>query len=498
MKTLFKSLVIGIFVLITVQPAFAAGKGQLETIAEKAVHHADDHQLQAVKQDLQAFHSHWKKVEDKVHQQSPKSYENIETDYTEAKAALTANNPKHVEAAVEKLEKSVESYLKGQQSKTGHQVSQSNVSTLIHELNQAQSSIAVGHADVAKDHIKTFIQTWPAVEGQVKTKSPQVYTHTENQMTKALSLLSANPPNLKKAKSVIGGMKQELKPFAAKNHYSFWDAAIILLREGLEIILILAALLGFLKKTNNADKRKWIWGGTGAGVVTSIGIAFLLTSLLSAAAAGANREILEGITGLIAVVVMFTVGSWLHNKSNIASWNMYIKDKVGTALARGSLWSLAGVAFLTVVREGAETVIFYLGIAPVISTSQLILGISLALGILALIALAIMKFSIKLPIGTLFLCISLLIYYLAFKFTGQSLHALQVVGYIPVHEISPVLSVNWLGIYPTLETTGAQALLLALIIGQMFIVRRRSKAARQKAAKAEKQNHSHHAIQGNR
>lgn len=202
----------------------------------------------------------------------------------------------------------------------------------------------------------------------------------------------------------------------------------LFLREGLEIILILAALLAFLKQSGNKDKRSWIWGGAAAGVIASVGLAFLLTSVLSAATSAQNREFMEGITGLVAVVLMFTVGAWLHGKSTIKNWNNYIKDTVGTAVARGSLWSLAGVAFLTVVREGAETIIFYVGMAPSIETNTLLSGIGVASLILVVLGVAIMYFSIKIPVRTLFLGITVLIYYLAFKFTGESIHALQVVG----------------------------------------------------------------------
>ncbi|KHE67071.1 FTR1 family protein, partial [Halobacillus sp. BBL2006] len=180
----------------------------------------------------------------------------------------------------------------------------------------------------------------------------------------------------------------------------------------------------------------WIWGGAGAGVLASVGLAFLLTSVMSVAVSAQNREFIEGITGLVAVVLMFTVGAWLHKKSNIENWNNYIRESVGTAVARGSLWSLAGVAFITVVREGAETIIFYLGLSSDISTNTLFSGIGAAAAILAVVGVAIMYFSLKVPVRGLFLTITVLIYYLAFKFTGESLHALQVVKKLPSHSIA--------------------------------------------------------------
>lgn len=480
----------------TLQPGAKALSGYTHDL-QKAREYAGEQKWAKAKKEFSDFHKGWASIEDSIRSANKHAYEQIETNMGLVSAALNAQPPK-AETAKDNLAKliaSVQQYTNGGIGATA--VKGKNVSTLVHILNKAQTAIAAGNATGAKKEMSGFIQVWPTVEGQVKTHSVQAYSDTENRMTKALSLLSSNPPQMAKAKTVISNMKAELKPFTGKDGYSFWDAAIIMLREGLEIILIVAALLSFLNRTNNSDKRPWIWGGVGAGVVASVVLAFVLTAALSAAAAGSERELLEGITGLIAVVVMFTVGAWLHNKSNIGSWNQYIKDKVGTALARGSLWSLAGVAFLTVVREGAETVIFYLGMAANISSSQLMLGIAVALAILLALAFAIIKFSVKLPIGWLFLGITVLIYYLAFKFTGQSVHALQVVGKLPVHPIAGFPSINWLGINPTWETTLAQAVLLFFIVIQTLLVKRRSKMARQAVTSKEHPEKRNRTVQGN-
>ncbi|HEX7065909.1 MAG TPA: FTR1 family protein [Bacillales bacterium] len=444
------------------------------------------------------FHEGWEAVEGSVRSANMEAYERIEMSMGLVSAALNAEPPQAEKAkeSLEKLIASIEKYAKGEV--TGQEEGGQDIGTLIHILDETQAAIGAGNAEKAKNEMAEFITVWPRVEGMVKTQSPAAYTDTENNMTKALSLLSSNPPKLNQASEIIAGMEKQLQPLAGETNYSFWDAAIILLREGLEIILILAALLSFLNKTNNSDKRPWIWGGASAGVVASVALAFILSSALTAAAAGEERELLEGITGLIAVVVMFTVGSWLHNKSNIASWNHYIKDKVGTALARGSLWSLAGVAFLTVVREGAETIIFYLGMAADISTSQLILGIVVAFVILLALAFAIIKFSIKLPVRGLFLGITVLIYYIAFKFTGESVHALQVVNAVPAHPATWIPAAGWLGMYPTWETMSAQLLLLLLIAGQTALVQRRQVIARRTAEKAAENGEAKQAVQGNR
>ncbi|HET7615435.1 MAG TPA: FTR1 family protein, partial [Bacillales bacterium] len=451
--------------------------------------YAESNQWTKAREEFDAFHEGWEGIEDGIRSADHEAYEHIETNMGMLTAELNSDSPKaaKVEQTLEKLNHSIDQYADGDAVSSDN--GKESLSTLIKRLDRAQSAIAIKNAEKARASMTEFIQVWPTVDGQVKTRSAEAYTDTENRMTKALSLLSGNPPNFNEAKQVVSAMQSQLTPLAENASYSFWDAAIILLREGLEIILILAALLSFLKKTNNSEKRTWIWGGAGAGLLVSIGLAFALTSLLSAAAAGAERELLEGITGLIAVVVMFTVGSWLHNKSNIVSWNKFINEKVGTALARGSLWSLGFVSFLTVVREGAESIIFYLGIAPDISTTQLVAGMATAVAILFVIGFAIIKFSVKLPIGGLFLGITVLIYYLAVKFTGQSIHALQVVDKVPADPVSHFPSIEWLGVYPTWETLLAQVVLLLLIAGQTVLTARKKKVMRERAMMESKREH---------
>ncbi|GGE06757.1 ferrous iron permease EfeU [Marinithermofilum abyssi] len=442
---------------------------------------AENGHFKKAEQAYHEFHEGWEQVEAGIRSENPGAYGEIETKMAGVSAALKASPPdkKEAAAALHGLFEEVEHYgdEKGVASKE-----KGSIQTLIHELNEVQEALNKGDISAARADMVEFIQIWPSIEGQVSTKSEEVYTQTENNMTKALSLLSSNPPKTGEAKQVISEMKKGLEPLAQKTSYSAWDAAIILLREGLEVLLIVGALLAFLNRTDNNDKRGWIWGGVGAGIAASFALAFVLTTLFSVAVAGEEREFLEGITGLIAVLVMLTVGAWLHSRSNIAAWNQFINDKVGTALARGSLWSLAGVSMLTVLREGAETVIFYLGMIGSISTQNLILGIGAATLILVALGIAMIRFSVKLPMRPFFLTVSALIYYLAFKFTGESIHALQVVKKVESTHITGVPELEFFGMYPTLETIAVQAVVFGVIL--LSVLWTRHKQAQSVASEA--------------
>src|SRR5919199_2335442 len=142
-------------------------------------------------------------------------------------------------------------------------------------------------------------------------------------------------------------MRADLVPVVeAGSHYGVWDAAIILFREGFEALLVIAALVAFLQRSGNADKRGWIWGGGLAGIAASLVVAAAAQVVLSRAAANVGREAIEGVTGLIAAAMLLYMGYWLHSKASLASWQEYIRTRSTEALKRNSLFGLALIAFL--------------------------------------------------------------------------------------------------------------------------------------------------------
>jgi high-affinity iron transporter len=192
----------------------------------------------------------------------------------------------------------------------------------------------------------------------------------------------------------------------------------------------------------------------------------------------------EGIVGLSAAAMLFYVSYWLHSKARLGAWQEYIRARSTRALAGGSMASLALVAFLAVFREGAETAVFYLGIAPSITPGDLALGLGLAVLALALIGGVLLVVGQRLPLRPFFLASSVLIYYLGFKFVGTGLHALQVTGVIPATP-APLPGSDILGVYPTWETALPQLLLLVIAGLVLWITlreQRRSSAAPTPAA----------------
>jgi high-affinity iron transporter len=247
----------------------------------------------------------------------------------------------------------------------------------------------------------------------------------------------------------------------------------------LEALLVLAALLTFLGKSGNVEKQKVVWVGAGIGIALSALVAFIVEAFFSTAAAGSNRELIEGITGLVAAFMLFYMSYWLHNKSQAGAWQHYIKSKATSAIATGSAFSLGLLAFLAVFREGSETAILYLGIAPSIALSDLLIGLGIGTGLLGIIAALILVVGVKLPMRPFFQVASLLVFYIGFKFVGTGIHSLQVAQTLPAHSENWLLSVDFFGIYPTWETSLAQLALLGMVVVLLVVSKRQERKSKQ-------------------
>jgi high-affinity iron transporter len=436
------------------------------------------------------FDDGWFNIEDGIKAQSRPTYKAIEEAMGDVKFAFNLQPFDQAKAldALKKLDGLNEGFINGtaagntQSEATQASSEKPTFKTLVAYLDEANEAIAANNLSKAAEEIKEFQGAWPSLETFVSAKSVATYSAIENNMAKAYAQLKSTPADVAGAKATITQLKDDLKPYVeGGNSYGPFDAATVLLREGLEALLVMAALLTFLSKSGNADKRKLIWGGAGLGIVASLIVAVILQLVFSGVeSAGANRELLEGFTGLVAAGMLFYMSYWLHSKSNVHAWQRYIKSKSSAALATGSAFSLGLLAFLAVFREGAETALLYMGIAPSISMGDLLLG--LGIGLVALVALAvlILVVGMKLPMRPFFMVASILIYYIGFKFIGTGVHALQVAGLLPATSSSYLPENGFFGIYPTWETTGAQLALLLITAGVWFWMRGREKRLSQK------------------
>jgi len=256
----------------------------------------------------------------------------------------------------------------------------------------------------------------------------------------------------------------DLTQTPSTNWEAFFQSLLIILREGFEAILVIGAVVAFLLKTGHRERLHSIWVGIALGVVASLATAVVLKTLL--AAMPASREIVEAVTMLIAVVVLFSVSYWLISKVEAAKWQKFIREKVTSALEHGGGKALALVAFLAVYREGAETALFYQALfneGPNVGV-PLILGIVVGLAVLAVIFTLFYRYGVKIPMRPFFTVTSLLLYYMAFVFMGKGVRELQEGNIMPITVIPHGPHIEAMGIYPSVQTLSAQTILIVLLI----------------------------------
>ena len=299
---------------------------------------------------------------------------------------------------------------------------------------------------------------------------------------------------VKDAAILDGGASGNVNGFTKLVTSSAGQAFLILIREGLEALLVVAAVIAYLVKSGNKRFAKWIYLGMVAGLAGSGLVAVLFTFLFGGS--GPIQEISEGVCALIATLMLLWTSNWMLNKSSVEAWNNYIRNKTeaavagaqskvesGQGLGLGMIASLAMLSFLAVFREGAETVIFY---ESIYSMSQDAHGMwvgGLAAAAVLIVIFLILRFtSVKIPIGPFFLVTSIVMAALVVIFAGGGIHALIEGDLIEGTYLSSVPTNDWIGLYPYVETITAQviaaiAVVVLFVVG--FIKKHRMKLAAQ-------------------
>ena len=299
---------------------------------------------------------------------------------------------------------------------------------------------------------------------------------------------------VKDAAILDGGASGNVNGFTKLVTSSAGQAFLILIREGLEALLVVAAVIAYLVKSGNKRFARWIYLGVVAGLAGSGLVAVLFTFLFGGS--GPIQEISEGVCALIATLMLLWTSNWMLNKSSVEAWNNYIRNKTeaavagaqskvesGQGLGLGMIASLAMLSFLAVFREGAETVIFYESIYSMSQDAHGMWGGGLAAAAVLIVIFLILRFtSVKIPIGPFFLVTSIVMAALVVIFAGGGIHALIEGDLIEGTYLSSVPTNDWIGLYPYVETITAQviaaiAVVVLFVVG--FIKKHRMKLAAQ-------------------
>lgn len=286
------------------------------------------------------------------------------------------------------------------------------------------------------------------------------------------------------AKVLDEGAAAKVNPFVSFVTSSFGQAFIILLREGLEAILVVAAVIAYLAKQGYKRMLKYIYLGVVGGLIASAIMAALLTSIFKAA--GSHQEVFEGVTALIAMVMLLYTSNWMLSKTDHEAWSAYVDEKTKQSISNGSVMSLAILSFLAVFREGAETVIFYEALLAM-DTAENHIPVwwgALAATIALVVIFLIIRFtSVKIPYKQFFNVMSILVSVLVVIFAGSGLHEL-----IEADVFDGIYMASWptndfLGLYPYVQTVVFQ-IVMAIIVIALYIVStiRRKRATQLRAA----------------
>lgn len=265
----------------------------------------------------------------------------------------------------------------------------------------------------------------------------------------------------------------------------FWASFLVLVREGAEALLVVAALVTYAMKAGRRDQLVGIMTGVVAALAISIGLAVLFSRLASSATSGFSQEFLEGITGLLAVIMLIWVSNWILSKASGARFQEYIDRAASKGVAAGGSFALASAAFLAVLREGSETILFF---APIIAGAKtggdhakIWMGVGAAVALLALLFTLVWVFGVRLPLRPFFTWTSVLLGILSVTIAGGAVKEFQDATLVSQTLVPGVPQVTILGLYPTAETLAAQLAVVAILVVLAVLQRRKSRAEKRGA-----------------
>jgi high-affinity iron transporter len=261
-------------------------------------------------------------------------------------------------------------------------------------------------------------------------------------------------------------------------YYLFANSALIILREGLEAALILAAIIAMLKVMGATEVIRYIHLGWMLALMAG-GLTWLATQTVLTLS-GRHRESMEGFISVFAAIALFYVGYWLHTRSEVRKWRDFIEQKVRAGISTRRVLGLTGISFFAVYREAFEVVLFYqaLWLQNEGNHGPLLWGIAGGFAALILASFAILKLGLRMPLKYFFGATGTLLYIMAFIFAGNGINELQAAGWVRSTPLSFSSQLPILGIYPTIETLAAQgAMLLAFVITWLWLAKERQRAA---------------------
>lgn len=347
-------------------------------------------------------------------------------------------------------------------------------------LSQSLQAYRNGEIRMAQDAAVTgYLEGFELIEAPLGNVDAVLMKNTEAAMMafrNSISKRESAAQVKQRYDEVLSLLDQSEKTLAAGElspSVAFSGSLVILLREGLEIILVLAAIITFLAKAGRKDALVYVHAGWALALVAGVGTWAVSAYIFTIS--GATREMTEGITALIASAILLYVGFWMHRNASAQRWNVFLKSQIQAALDQRTLWTLALVSFLAVYREIFEIILFYEALwAQVANNAHIAVfsGAGFAFLLLMLITWLIYRFGMRLPLKLFFTTSAIVMIVLAFIFTGKGIAALQEAGVVNTYTI-PFPTIELLGIYPNMLALALQLVVVVLALA-VFLHDRKS------------------------
>ncbi len=338
------------------------------------------------------------------------------------------------------------------------------------QLDQALSLYQSGDQTRALRYsVDAYLEGFDPMEISLDNLDKDLRLEIEHEMREIRHFISKGSPvlmvekKINHTKALLRQVDERLRAGNLSTTGAFFSSFFILLREGTEGMLMLAAIITFVVRSGQSQLLKFIHAGWISamllGALTWIAATWLIQI------SGAQREVTEGVTALIASVMLIYVGFWLHGKFHAQSWSKFLDDHVNMALENKTIWALTLISFFAIYREVFESVLFYQALwVQVNDTTKPALwgGIFAAALVLVSTWWMLFKFGVRLPLGFLFAGTSLFLGLMAVIFAGQGVAALQDANII---SSSPVHFFTWpiLGYLPTVETLLTQVSVISIL-----------------------------------
>jgi high-affinity iron transporter len=351
-------------------------------------------------------------------------------------------------------------------------------------VDEAVAATAAGDRERAYDLARTaYLDHFELAEVPLRLRDPNLVLELEFSFAKLRNGIRDGAPLSeirRSAAEIRSGLVDVDRTLADKGFaaplIAFLFSFTILFREGVEVVLLLAILLGALSAGRASGYRKPLAGGVVAALAATAVTWLLATLVLELAPV--QRELLEGVTAVIAVAVLFTVSFWLVSRLDHKHWLEFMRARVASAISAGSAAAFAGLGFTAVYREGFETVLFYQALSIFAQGLLLYVALGFLAAVVALagVAYAVLKLGKRLPVNPMLTTGASILLLLSVTFAGNAVRSLQGADWVSVTPVDggwarlPVFVAELTGIHPTREGLTVQAALLGVYaLGALWV-----------------------------